>query len=299
MKRHLVQLIARVPEEVSRIYLVDDACPEGSVRFATERIDDRRIRALYHRENVGVGSAVMTGYAQAMVDRDVDVVVKLDGDGQMAPELLPVFVELVWSGQADYAKGNRFVRLRSLRQMPKARLIGNLGLSLLSKVSTGYWSIFDPTNGYTCIHIDVLRQLDLGQLSKRYFFESDVLFQLGLLSAVVRDVPMDASYGDETSSLRLSAALIEFGYKHLRNTVRRLKHRYFVRDLNLTSVALLLGPSLIVLGAVLSRVSPSSSLGASVMCFAGGLALTLYFLSKDVTGVPCLPIHGTLSREDT
>src|SRR5690606_29907223 len=122
----------------------------------------------------GVGGAIMTAYRQALED-GMDIVVKIDGDGQMNPELLPLFVKPIVDGRADYTKGNRFFRLESLQDMPRIRLIGNSALSFLTKLSCGYWNIMDPTNGYTAIHTSVLRELPLDKIEKRYFFETDML----------------------------------------------------------------------------------------------------------------------------
>src|SRR6185369_13889923 len=122
------------------------------------------------------------------------VLVKLDGDGQMDPRLIPYFVAPILSRQADYTKGNRFYDLAGIGQMPGVRIAGNAMLSLFAKLSTGYWQLFDVTNGYTAIHARVLKRLPLDKISQRYFFETDMLFRLNTVRAVVVDVPMDARY---------------------------------------------------------------------------------------------------------
>ena len=111
---------------------------------------------------------MISGYSAALRD-DMDIVVKVDGDGQMDPSLMPLFIEPIINGVADYTKGNRFFNLASLSQMPWLRIIGNAGLSLLTKVSSGYWDVVDPTNGYTAIHKDTLKELPLDKLDERYF----------------------------------------------------------------------------------------------------------------------------------
>jgi len=206
---HILEVVNAFGPEVDVIYCVDDACPEGSGDFIACNASDPRIRVLRHAQNLGVGGAVMTGYRQAIAD-GARVIVKVDGDGQMNPTLIPAFVTPILRGIADYTKGNRFWDLRQIKQMPFMRRIGNLGLSFLAKASTGYWNVFDPTNGYTAIHADIAARLPLDSISKRYFFETDMLFRLNTLRAVVLDVPMDARYGDETSSLKASRVLVEF-----------------------------------------------------------------------------------------
>ena len=173
VKKHVLEVIASIGNEVWRIYIVDDACPEGSGRHVEAHCLDQRVRVVYHECNQGVGGAVMTGYRAAIAD-GAEVIVKVDGDGQMDASLIPNFIEPILAGEADYTKGNRFFDLEEIRAMPKVRLFGNAVLSLMTKLSSGYWDLFDPTNGYTAIHAEVARHLPFGKISQRYFFETDI-----------------------------------------------------------------------------------------------------------------------------
>jgi dolichol-phosphate mannosyltransferase len=97
----------------------------------------------------------MAGYRAAM-SNGADILVKVDGDGQISPRLIPLLIAPLLRGEADYAKGNRFYSIYNIRQMPRTRLFGNAVLSFLTKLSSGYWSIFDPTNGFTAVHVAAL-----------------------------------------------------------------------------------------------------------------------------------------------
>lgn len=193
--RHIGSVLARIGPEVAAIYCVDDGCPEGSGMVAAEAAaDDPRIHVVRHSQNGGVGAAVMTGYRQALAD-GADVIVKLDGDGQMAPEDIGTLIEPIIRGEADYVKGNRFFDLETLRAMPWVRLIGNAGLSFLSKASSGYWNLFDPTNGFTAIHAHAARMLPWNKLSRRFFFESDMLFRLNTMRCSHRCAARGSLFG--------------------------------------------------------------------------------------------------------
>ena len=119
--------------------------------------------------------------------------------------------------EADYVKGNRFFSSRTIAAMPALRLFGNAGLSFLTKLSTGYWDLFDPTNGYTAIEAQVARELPVDALHKRYFFESDMLFQLAVLRARVVEGRLEearplegAAWGFVSSrALRWTPAMVE------------------------------------------------------------------------------------------
>lgn len=300
--RQIGEVLRGIGPDVWRIYCIDDACPEGSRAVIEQQAAaDPRVRLVVHEKNRGVGAAVVSGYRQAL-DDGAEIIVKIDGDGQMDPSRICEIIAPLRAGEADYVKGNRFYHLESLRAMPVARLIGNAGLSFLSKLSTGYWNLFDPTNGYTAIHAAVARRLPLGKLHPRYFFESDILFRLNTLRAVVTEVPMEARYADEKSSLSLTKAFIQFPIYHTRNYFKRIFYNYFLRGFSVASINLLIGFVLLVFGVVFGAwqwidgairgtpASPGTVMLAALPVILG-TQLTLSFLSFDMSNVPREPLH--------
>jgi dolichol-phosphate mannosyltransferase len=292
---HIMGVLREIGPEVTRIFVVDDSCPEGSGKLAA-KAKDKRVTVLTHADNQGVGGAVVTGY-RAALEAGIDVVVKLDGDGQMDPALILGLVDPILKGKADYTKGNRFDSLTGLRDMPGLRVFGNGALSLMAKVSSGYWNVTDPTNGFTAIHRDVLKALPLDMLSKRFFFESDMLFRLSLAKAVVWDMPMDARYGDEKSNLKVSKALFEFPLKHASNFHKRFFYNYLLRDMTAASLELTFGAILWWFGFIFGLGNFAESLRTGVAATAGtvmlsavplilGFQLVLAFLSADIASVP-------------
>ena len=238
---------------ISHILIIDDACPDKTGELVREQTNDPRIEIIVHDTNQGVGGATLTGYRRAL-QLKADIIVKVDGDGQMDPRMISTIIRPIVTGRADYAKGNRFFRLEGLSDMPLSRLIGNLGLSFASKLSSGYWKTFDPTNGFTAIHAQVARILPLDQIDNSYFFESDMLYQLNVTRAVVADVPMEAIYGEETSNLKVSKVLMPFALKHARNFVKRIFYTYFLRDFSAATLELLLGVLLLAFGFIFGSV---------------------------------------------
>jgi dolichol-phosphate mannosyltransferase len=304
--RQILQVIAGIGPECTAIYVVDDACPEESGKLVEEQCGDPRVRVIYHQTNRGVGAAVITGYKAALAAR-ANLIVKIDGDGQMDPADLPRLIAPILQGEADYTKGNRFFSLTHIHRMPRARILGNAALSFVTKFSTGYWDIFDPTNGYTAIHGGVAELLPLDRIAERYFFESDMLYHLGLIGAVVRDVPVDARYGDEHSSMELQKVIVPFGLRHTANTIRRLFYNYFLRDFSAASVELLLGAALLIFGVVYGAVQWLAWQDRGVGAYSGtvmlaalpvilGVQLLLAFLSYDVSRVPRKTLYPQLLR---
>lgn len=303
---HIEGVVSAIGPEVDAIYCIDDACPDHSGDFIEQKIKDPRVQVIRHPTNQGVGGAVMTGYRNAIGD-NASVIVKIDGDGQMDPALLMDFIAPILHGECDYTKGNRFWDLTQLRQMPLARRLGNLGLSFMSKASTGYWDIFDPTNGYTAIHADVASRLPFGSISTRYFFETDILFRLSTIRAVVIDIPMDAKYGDEVSGLKISKIFSEFLVKHLRNLSKRIIYNYFLRDLSVASLELVLAILLLGFGIgfgswhwmaskALASSTPVGTIMISTVAVVSGLQFLLAFLGFDIASIPKRPLAPVLTR---
>jgi glycosyltransferase involved in cell wall biosynthesis len=267
---------------------------------------DQRIRLLLRNVNGGVGAATVDGYRAAIAD-GATVIVKIDSDGQMNPGLIANLAAPILTGAADYAKGNRFFALDALRGMPLVRLLGNAGLSFLTKLSTGYWNLFDPTNGYTAIHADVAAVLPLERLHRRYFFESDLLFRLNVVRARVVELPMASRYGAEMSHLNEFRCLLTFPGLHARNFLKRIFYNYFLRNFSMASVNLVLGAALMTFGVVFGLeqwlIAARNHLPAtagtvmlSALPFLLGTQLALNFLSHDMSATPRGPIHRDIAR---
>lgn len=299
VSRQILGVIERMGPRVDGIYVVDDHCPEGSGKLVQATCRDPRVRVLFSPHNEGVGGATLRGCRAALED-GADIVVKIDGDGQMDPALIPTLIGPIEEARADYTKGNRFYNPDDLLSMPRIRLLGNAALSFMAKASTGYWQMFDPTNGFVAIDTRVLRLLPVNKLARRYFWESDILFRLGLVRAVVMDIPMPAVYGDETSGLKVPNVILPFFWGHLRNFAKRVFYNYFLRDFSLASVEMLLGTLLFVFGALYGSVEWWRSIHTGEVASAGtvmlaglpimvGVQLLLSALNYDMANSPITP----------
>ncbi|KUM25856.1 glycosyl transferase family 2 [Mesorhizobium loti] len=301
VRNHILAVLSRIGSEVTAIYVVDDACPEDTGRLVKEHVADPRVNVLWNKENLGVGGATIAGMKQAATD-GADVIVKIDGDGQMDPAFIPSFIGVILVGEADYAKGNRFFDPEGAASMPLGRLIGNAGLSFLAKISTGYWHSFDPTNGFFAIHASLIGLLPLEKISKRFFFESDLLFRLNVLTARVVDVPMHSHYADEVSNMKPHREIPRFAFAHLKNFGKRIFYNYFIRNFSIASLELVLGLALLLFGVIYGL----SNWGMDVPATAGTVMiaalpiivatqLLLAFINYDIQSVPRSTLHMRLS----
>lgn len=255
-------VLARVPTEVAHVIVVDDASPDGLAE-AAGLTGDRRVHVIRHERNRGVGGATKTGFLAAL-ERGADVVVKVDGDGQIDPSRIPELLAAMVAAGADLAKGNRFYDPRDLRRMPLVRRLGNLALSFLVKLASGYWRVFDPCNGFLAIRADLLRRLPAERLADRYFFEISLLCEAYLTRAVVVDVPMPPVYEGEPSSLNPARSIVEFLPRLALRGARRIGITYFLRDFNQVSVFLAGGLPALLFGTSWSLYHWQRSFATSV-----------------------------------
>lgn len=299
--RKIAGVLRSIPDYVKHIVVVED-CGGDNTAQVVERVAeaDSRITLIRHEQNQGVGGAMITGFRKALELR-ADVVVKMDGDGQMSPEFLADLLEPLLFREADMAKGNRFHDFRSLAKMPALRRAGNVALSFLTKAAVGYWTCFDPCNGYLALRGDVLAALPLDRLHRSYFFETSLLAQLYLLGAVIRDVSMPARYADEQSSMSISRVLLEFPPKLLSCLLRRLVLKNFLYDFSMESVYLLTGLPLLTFGLVFGITkwisysaagtgAPTGTVMIAAMTIILGFQLLLSAIAEDLRQVPVHPL---------
>lgn len=302
-----------LPEFVDAVYLVDDASADETWAMmgeamearevggtaaptagaATERqacsVADRiadsetdgNVTRLRHSENRGAGGAIKTGYLAALED-GVDVIATIDGDGQMDSGRLPKILDPVVTGQAGYAKGNRFAGRDLVTEMPPFRLFGNVLLTGLTRVASGYWRLSDPQNGFTAVSRDALLEIDVDGIWEYYGYMNQLMAELNTANVRIADVPMPTTYGDEDSSIDYLQYIRRVSLLLLVSFVRRLRRKYADRSLHPILVCYAVGTmasTVTVLGGLLSAatddgksISWRSAAGCLIISFAALIA---------------------------
>ena len=307
VEKHINTVIMNIPPFVKSIIVVDDGSPDltGSI---LKKISDPRLIILTHEQNRGVGAAMITGYDHA-VAIGADILVKMDGDDQMDPDKLSDLIFPIVHQEADFTKGNRFLHQTQLQSMPVTRRIGNWGLTFMVKAASGYWQIFDPTNGYTAMHRCVWQNINKTRIARDYFFESSLLTEMRYINAVVEDVYIPARYQDEVSSMSIWKVLFSFPLRLLKATVRRFIYQYYLYNFSFGSLALILGMLFILFGFVWGIVywresqitgipATTGTVLIAVLPIILGVQLLLQAISQDMAEIPRKPLQILLDNQE-
>lgn len=294
---YIIKVIDSIPDFIDIIISIDDKCPQQSGYLVTKHFkQNNSVKVLFHNKNKGVGAAVKSGYKEA-IRLGADIVVKIDGDGQMDTKWIEKLIDPIIDNVADYTKGNRFTDSKILKVMPKIRLFGNSILSFMLKAASGYWDIMDPTNGYTAINKESIQKLNLDEIANRYFFESDMLINLNIEKCVVKDIAIPALYGNEESSLNILNVALKFPFKIFKGFIKRISINYFIYSFNIASIYILFGVFMSFFGFTFGvyhwvvnmqkQIStPTGTIMLSVLPLIIGFQLILQAITYDINNIP-------------
>jgi len=272
-------VITGMPEYVDRIYVIDDcssdgtwdAIPEAAKKDCSSNVSSEanafggieeshitdgggsalssrairhdligRVVPIEHRNNLGAGGAIKTGYLASLSD-EIDITVTVDGDGQMDLSQMTKLLDPIVDGEAEYTKGNRLLYEEYRKEMPRFRFFGNSILTFLTKIASGYWKTMDPQNGYTAISHYALDNVRIEEMYEYYGYCNDLLIKLNANGIRIADVAMPAVYGNETSGIDYPEYIQKVSGMLLRNFLWRLKTKYLVLDFHPLALFYLFG----------------------------------------------------------
>lgn len=295
---HIDQVITTMPEWVDHIVIVDDLSSDKTAEKA-ESVGDPRVHVIRHEVNTGVGGAVLDGHRRG-VELGCDVSVVMAGDAQMDPDYLPALLDPICDEGFGFTKANRFFSMDSFRGMPKYRVFGNIILSFLTKLASGYWNLFDPQNGYTAITRQTLERLNFDRIAKRYEFENDLLINLNILNVRATDVPIPAVYGNEVSGMRMTKVVPAISRLLFKGFWKRIIGKYVMRSFSPIALFLFTGLALCAWGFLFGLwvlwktigvpVASTGTVLLSVMPLMLGIIFLVQALVLDIQASPDRPM---------
>jgi glycosyltransferase involved in cell wall biosynthesis len=251
---NLASVLRNIPDFVDLILVIDDGSTDNSIKVALKVLPLTYISyvVIKHKENFGQGFSRATGayFARTGSIRtdmavvcgrsprlnwkpsESDLFCFCDSDGQLDPNDMSKFIDRFVESDLDFVKGTRFHSSEVLKIMPKNRLVGNILLSFLMKIATGYWNLTDPQCGYFLVSARISDQLKWFSLRPRFGQINQILIKLSELNIKTGSVPIKPIYGiGEISKLRIRSMIFPLS----KLTIKAFIDRILVRNLILNS----------------------------------------------------------------
>lgn len=242
----IAKTITTLPDFVDDIIAVDDKSTDDTWKIISDLSKrDKRVAPIHLDANEGIGGAYVHGFDYAL-EHKADLIFTMAGDAQCNQNYMSNMIDTLIDQNLDYVKANRFVHLEELKQMPTFRRVGNTVITILTKFSSGYYSIFDSQNGYGVFKRATLERLPFEHIGRRYDYENTLLIALAIMGAKVKDEPVPAIYGDEVSTIPVFKTTMRALKVVWKGFWRRMYYKYVV--VNFHPIALFLFSGLLTLG---------------------------------------------------
>lgn len=294
-EKMITQTIKKIPEYIDHIIAVNDASTDNTIGVLNKlKKQYSKLIIVDNKVNQGVGGALIAGYDYAIKNTKATAIGIVAGDDQFDSSYLKSMLDDFIDQSADYVKASRFFHREAFKTMPKYRQFGNIFISLLTKFSTGYYSITDITNGCGWLRREIIEKVDFSIVEKRYDYETSMLTALSIANAKVIDHAVPAHYGNEKSTIKL----IPTAWRNLKAVWkgfwRRIYYKYVLYGFHPVALFLFTGMFFLIISLLLAifllyvklfaHQSPTAgSVMLAVLPFILGIQLTLTALTIDVS----------------
>lgn len=285
--------IETMPDFVDDIIAVDDMSKDKTWDIISKIAKkNKKVKPIHLDKNVGIGGAYINGF-EFTLNNKADLIFTMAGDAQCNQNYMNNMIDTLLDDGMDYVKANRFVHLEELKQMPKFRRIGNTVITILTKFSSGYYSIFDSQNGYGVFKRKTLIDLPFEHIGKRYDYENTLLIALSIMGAKVKDEPVPAIYGDEESTIPVFKTTMRALKVVWKGFWKRIYYKYILVNFHPIALFLILGILLEIIGLcfgvfilvdkIAYNISPSTgTVMLSVLPIILGFQLLLSAITMDM-----------------
>lgn len=291
----IAQTISSLPKSIDFIIAINDKSQDNTLTELKKIAkNNKKVIVIDNEKNGGIGFSLKAGFAYALENTDATAIGIVSGDAQCDPQYIEPMLDDFIDKDCDYIKGNRFFQREALKSMPSYRRIGNIFISLLTKFSTGYYSISDTTMGFGFLRRSTLEQVDFSLVKDRYDYENSMLIALSIVNARIKDHAVPAIYGDETSTIDFLPTVMRVLRVVWVGFWQRIYYKYVLFSLHPIAIFLFGGLFLSLIGwsyaifllieRVMNDVSPSSgTVMIAVLPIILGFQMLLTALLMDVS----------------
>ena len=219
-----------IPNFVDSVVVIDDGSSDDTSKVAKTYQDKSYNLTVIRLEGKGVGGAIDAGHIEMLRNcPEPFVSVVMAGDGQMDPNDVTEVITPIIEQRCDYVKGNRFIHVDGVGNMPKVRRFASQILAFLTTLAAGI-AVSDPQCGYTATSHKVLKEWNWAKSWDKYGYPNYWLIELSRLSFSVIEVPVKSIYGSEKSNLKMLRFLFSVGIMMLVMLHKRCLSMLFNRN---------------------------------------------------------------------
>ena len=200
----LRSVIQRIPPEimakVEEIFVFDDASHDATYEVGKAVQQDAphdKLSIFRNPVNLMYGGNQQRGYKYA-IERGMDIVVLLHGDGQYAPEVMQRLLAPLEYGHAAMVMGSRMlIKGAAIKgNMPLYKYVGNKILTWVENTLAGT-RLSEFHSGYRAYSVHALKTIPLDQLTTNWHFDTQIILEFLKRGHRIKEVPIPTYYGDE------------------------------------------------------------------------------------------------------
>lgn len=197
----LHRIPASIWEKIEEVFVFDDSSQDRTTEVGkaleVQEPFAGKLKVFKNPINLMYGGNQRRGYQYAM-ERGLDIVVLLHGDGQYAPEVMQDLLAPLESGRADMVMGSRMmVKGAAIKgNMPMYKYVGNKILTFTENRLIGT-RLSEFHSGYRAYSVHALRDIPLDEMTHNWHFDTQIILQFIKRGFRIEEVPIPTYYGDE------------------------------------------------------------------------------------------------------
>src|SRR5688572_4944399 len=200
LKSVLARIPAPIMDKIDEVFVFDDASQDRTVEVGHSIAREgygTELTVFKNPVNLMYGGNQSKGYQYAM-ERGLDIVVLLHGDGQYAPEVMQDLLTPLENGTADMVMGSRMMVKGAALQgnMPMYKYVGNKILTFVENKLIGT-KFTEFHSGYRAYSLNAMRNIPLGRLTYNWHFDTQIIIEFVKKGFRIAEVPIPTYYGDE------------------------------------------------------------------------------------------------------
>jgi glycosyltransferase involved in cell wall biosynthesis len=190
--KYIATIVEQARKHSSEVIVCDDGSSDKTTALAKEA----GAVVITHPKNRGYGNTIRTLFQKAL-ERNADIIVTIDSDGQHDPEQIPDIIEPIMKDGFDIVIGSRFI---NRKDKPKVPLYRSFGIKTITKFTSqaSYRNLTDAQSGFRGYTRQAIEKMNLAEDGMR--ISTEILLRAGSKKLTIKEVPITINYDVDSPS---------------------------------------------------------------------------------------------------